>query len=363
LHAADRMAHESLHEAAPIETHESAAGLAGEWDELVERTRGLPWLRPGWIDAWWSAFGEGTLRIVAVRDEGRLTGVLPLYERRGALSSTTNWHTPEFGPVTASAEASELMAGVLSLRPRRLSLAWLDKGKPGFAECSRLARDRGYRLIVRTIERSPYIDTQGDWERYEEGLSSKLLRELRRRRRRLESRGELALDVSTGNEGLDELLEQGFRIEAAGWKGERGLAIDSQARTRQFYGEIARWAAARGLLRLAFLRLDGQPFAFDYAIEEHGIHYLLKTGYDPGFRADAPGQLLRYLMIRRAFDEGLTAYEFLGTDEAWKLEWADAVRERWALQAFAPTLAGRIDWAAFALGRPLAKRVLRLLRR
>jgi CelD/BcsL family acetyltransferase involved in cellulose biosynthesis len=255
------------------------------------------------------------------------------------------------------------MTGLLSSRPRRIALSWLDEAKPGFAECSQLARERGYRLIIRTIERSPYVDTRGDWESYEAGRSQKLLRELRRRRRRLESRGELTFEVSGGEENLEELLAEGFRIEASGWKGERGLAIDSRPVTRSFYGEIARWAAGRGVLRLAFLRLDGQPFAFDYAIEEDGFHYLLKTGYDPSFRAEAPGQLLRYLMIQRAFAEGLEAYEFLGTDEPWKLEWTDKVRERRALQAFAPTPAGRVDWAAFAFGRPLAKRVLRVLGR
>jgi CelD/BcsL family acetyltransferase involved in cellulose biosynthesis len=348
----------------PIETHEAVGDLAEEWDALVERTHGVPWLRPGWIDAWWNAFGEGTLRIVATRGEdGRLTGVLPLFEKQGALRSTTNWHTPEFGAVVDAGDASELMAGVLSFHPRRVTLAWLDEGKPGFSECRRLARARRYLLLVRTIERSPYVDTRGEWESYEAGLSSKFLRELRRRRRRLESRGELTFELSGGAENLDGLLADGFEIEASGWKGERGLAVDSQPATRGFYREIARWAADRGWLRLAFLRLDGTPFAFDFALEENGIHYLLKTGYDPVFRAESPGQLLRHLMIRRAFEEGLDAYEFLGTDESWKLEWADTVRERRQLQAFAPTTSGLVDWAAFALGRPLAKRVLGLLGR
>ena len=69
----------------PIETHERVDELSGEWDELVADVRGLPWLRPGWIDAWWRAFGEGSLRIVTTRDGARLTGVLPLFERGGVL--------------------------------------------------------------------------------------------------------------------------------------------------------------------------------------------------------------------------------------------------------------------------------------
>jgi len=218
-------------------------------------------------------------------------------------------------------------------------------------------------LIVRTLERSPYLETGEGWDRYEARLSSKLLRELRRRRRGLEARGALTLEVSDGTEGLDELLDEGFLVEGAAWKAARGSAIDSQPATRSFYREIAHWAAERGSLRLAFLRLDRTPLAFDYCLEESGIHYLVKTGYDPEYRAFAPGQLMRYLMIEKAFALGLDSYEFLGTDEQWKLEWSQEVRDRTLLQAFAPSPAGRLDWAAFAVGRPLVERMYRALKR
>jgi hypothetical protein len=63
-------------------------------------------------------------------------------------------------------------------------------------------------------------------------------------------------------------------------------------------------------------------------------------------------------MIERAFQIGLSSYEFLGADEPWKLEWTDTVRERSLVQVFAPSLPGKADFAAFAYVRPLVKRVL-----
>ena len=217
--------------------------------------------------------------------------------------------------------------------------------------------------MARPLERSPYVDTTGDWEAYVEERKSKFLRELRRRRRQLEAEGRFALEVHDGREQLIELLEEGFRVEAAGWKAARGTAILSQPATRRFYGDLACWAAKHGWLRLAFLRLDSRPMAFDFSIEHHGVHYLLKTGFDPAYGRFAPGMLIRHEMIARAFAEGLRRYEFLGADEPWKLKWTDAVRERSLLQAFAPTLRGEVERTAFAYGRPLARRTLSLVRR
>ena len=67
--------------------------------------------------------------------------------------------------------------------------------------------------------------------------------------------------------------------------------------------------------------------------------------------------------LERAFERRLATFEFLGADEPWKLEWTSQVRERVVCQAFAPSPAGVAAWAAYAYGRPLAKRVAALRRR
>jgi CelD/BcsL family acetyltransferase involved in cellulose biosynthesis len=109
---------------------------------------------------------------------------------------------------------------------------------------------------------------------------------------------------------------------------------------------------------MAFLRLDGQAIAFDYCLECNNVHYLLKTGYDPDFSAQGPGMILRSLMLERAFSIDIVTYEFLGTvqgfNNRWKLDWTEEWRERCRLLAFAPSVAGRFDWAVFAAGLPVA---------
>jgi hypothetical protein len=73
--------------------------------------------------------------------------------------------------------------------------------------------------------------------------------------------------------------------------------------------------------------------------------------------------ILRAEMLARAFSTGIRSYEFLGADEPWKLQWTQTTRRRTLFQAFAPTARGRVEWAAFAWGRPTAKRLLAVVGR
>lgn len=336
----------------------AASATAAEWEELAERVGASPFARPGWVEAWAAAFGRGRLEPACVRRaDGRLAALLALEASTGALRSPTNWHSPAGALLSESPAATRALFDDLVARgARRLALAFLDVDSADLL-CEAA---RGARVLRRTLQRSPYVALSGSWEKYERARSPELRAELRRLARRLS--GRMRIDVDAGGTDLDARLEQGFAVEAAGWKGERGTAVRSRAATRRFYGEIARWAAARGWLRLAFLHVDGRPAAFDLCLEQGGVHYLLKTGYDPAFAALSPGKVLRHAMLERAFRAGLRSYELLGESEPWKLRWTSTTRARELVQVFRSSPAGLVDWTIQAYGRPLARRVRALAR-
>jgi CelD/BcsL family acetyltransferase involved in cellulose biosynthesis len=344
-----------------LETHTGfEPSLVREWDALADRTDASPFLRPGWFLAWWRAFAVGRLEIFAVRRGGRLAGIVPMTHRLGGLVSASNWHTPMFGFLVEDRDtADELARAVLRPAVHSVTVRFLDEGDEPTEQALVEAADR---VRQRVLERSPFIDTRGDWEAYQERLGARRRRELRRRWRRLEELGQPAFEVHQGDRDLERLLDEGLAVEGSGWKDERGTSIRAQPATWRFYHEVARWAAGRGWLTLGFLRLDGRPLAFDYCLEHRGVHYLLKTGYDPALRSLAPGMLLRYEMIRRAHQTPVTTYDFLGDDNPWKLDWTDRVRQRLELRAFPSSALGRLGWLANTRGRPVAGRALRAAR-
>ena len=321
-------------------------------------------MEPGWIAAWWEAFGRGNLLILAHRRGGRLTGVLPLVRRGALLASPTNWHTPEYGPAFEHpTDAAALARGVFEQGFRRLRLSFLDSGSIALGELREAARAAGRDPAERVKERSPYIATDGDWEAYWRGRSSNHRSGIGRLRRRLGERGTVSVEIVKGGDGLPERLREAFEIEGSGWKGEKGSAILARPETRRFYERVARWAAVRGILRLAFLRLDGEAIAVHISLEANGRYLMLKPGFDPGFAKLGPGKLLDREMVERTFTEGLESFEFLGADDSYKLTWTDRCRDRIEFQAFSRSPAGAVDRLVQIRGRALARRLLALRRR
>lgn len=342
-----------------LEVHDSIEALGSEWNELADRLGSEPFLRPGWVEAWWRAFGSGKLTVLAVRRGQRLAGVLPLVASQRAVVSPTNWHTPLFGFVAEDGAAARRLAdGMLAQPGHRVDLTLLDPAVPGLAECLDAADAARSRVIVRTVARSPYVPTDGDWDQYKrEQLGRKFCKDLRRRRRRLEEQGEVTVDFHRGAERLDELLDEGFHIEGSGWKSRLGTAIASSSETRGFYADVARWAADHGWLTLAFVRLDGQALAFDLCLEAGGVSYVLKGGFNPDYQQFAPGKLLTYESVERAFTNGFSSYELLGQDDPYKAVWTKDAHERKRLQAFPRSPAGWVSFMGWTHGRPLARRL------
>lgn len=345
------------------EIHARVEPIADEWEDLADRAKAVPWLRPGWIVPWYRTFGHGRLEVLTVRRSGRLDALVPLMRGRWELRSTTNYHTPAFDLLAVDTDAAaELASELVARAPSRTALYFLPSPGIGLEELTRAARNAGHPTVARILERMPYVQLGRDWRAYEAERSSKLMRELRRRRRRLEEEGHVEFAVTDGDP-FAEPLEEMFRVEAAGWKGQGGSAVAAHPPTRNFYCEIARWAADRGWLRIAHLRLNGRSLATDFAIEANGVHYLLKTGYDEEYSRFGPGMLIRYETLQRAFKLPLVSYEFLGHDTAWKLNWTDSRRDQYLLQIFRSSPLGVVRYATIAYGRPFAKRLLATLRR
>jgi CelD/BcsL family acetyltransferase involved in cellulose biosynthesis len=327
---------------------------SAEWDALADRAGAAPFLRPGWISAWWRAFGTGRLEILTAESGGRLQALLPVVHRHGGIHAPSNWHTPQYGLLEAEEGAgSGVVADLFGSAPQ-VSLGFISSLTGEAQRYCDGAHARRYHTLVRAQERSPLVVMDGDWESYERGLSASLRRDLRRCRRRLGEHGRVWLDVHEGVGRLDEALA----LERLGWKEQAGTAMDSRPETRQFYTEVAHWAAQRGWLRLIFLRVDERAVAFQFALEDGRAHLGLKAGFDPAFRAMSPGRLIVEASLQRSFAIGLERFEFMGTADAYKLRFANDSYDRLLFQAFSPRPGGRVLHAAFAYGRPLAKRAV-----
>lgn len=331
-----------------------------EWEDLADRAGATPFMRPGWINAWAESFSETGVGAISVRRGGDLVAMMPLEHRRSMLRSPVNGHSPKFGPLAADDGAKhELLSALFENHRASIELEPVDGRADAMEQMIDVAEDSGRLVVQRTVANSPYIELSGTFEEYLKSLSRNRRKAMRRHRRRLEDQGEVTFEVNDGSSNLESVLDEVLNIEASGWKGEQGTAIASSADTTAFYRSIARWAAERGWLRIAILRLDGRSIACDYAIATGGVWYTLKAGYDEALRSYGPGALLLADEIAHCYEQQLNRIDLLGTSDDFKSSWTDQDEPRAWLRALRRNAVGFSWWAGLSLreaARPIARR-------
>jgi CelD/BcsL family acetyltransferase involved in cellulose biosynthesis len=307
--------------------------LAPEWDGLAVAA-GNVFLTTAWLSAWWRSYGRGALVVVVVRGStGKLLAGVPVARSaRTVWTSPTNWESGGWGVAAADETARRLAWRALAdLAPGRLRLQFLIDDAASAAEEFAAA---GYRTVTTTGVRSPYLALPATYEELLSTVSRNLRGQVRRRRRSLEALGSVRLRTVREGPELDKALTDVLRLEGSGWKTRAGTAIVGDPARERLYRSFALAAAPQGWLRLHLLEVDGQPVAADYGCSFGQVGHLFKTGYDEGFEQYSPGLVLRAEVLRASIEEGLSAFDFLGGPDHYKVRWAPRIRPRTGIRAY-----------------------------
>jgi CelD/BcsL family acetyltransferase involved in cellulose biosynthesis len=322
----------------------SFMGLQPEWDALVTATDDQLFYRHEFLRTWACNFApRADLRVLLSREHsGELAGALPLLRTRAQLlgmpvrqlASPANDHTPRFDMLARDpAEAGRMFMEQIG-EWRGWDLLLLRDVPPDGAAWGlhRAAQAAGYPVGTWDSLLSPYFAIPLD----EGDLDAKFRANLRRRRRKLEGHGRVTLERVEGGPHLEARLLESFALEAGGWKGRKGTAISQSADTDGFYRELARAASYGGYLALYILRVDGEPVASHFALQQkqsgRGRYLLLKPAYNEAYADCSPGHLLMREVVSDLRAHGdVHEFDFLGPDMEWKRDWAggNARQHRW----------------------------------
>jgi CelD/BcsL family acetyltransferase involved in cellulose biosynthesis len=312
-----------------------------EWEEFAIANRAPVFTRPGWVRAWAASFSTSTA-LVTAREHNDLRAVLVVQPKGRSLWSATNSETTLWQPLfNGEGTLPQLLERLKAGGCRHLSCSYL----PELGGCLVDAANAvGMVATSRRLRDSPIVKLDGTWETYSDGLPTKLKGDLRRRWRRLGELGEVTYSIDDGSDGLEQLLEDGFGIEAEGWKGTFGTAVVNRSSTQKFYWDVAHWAAQSGILRLHFIRVDERPIAFAFAIADRQVLYGQKLSYSPEFRSLGPGILLLHRQLEAAFaDSTLEVVHLGGENDGYKQTFANGVDGQARVDLWSSKLQGAAD--------------------
>lgn len=306
--------------------------------------------------------------------EDRLVGLFPLHRgsyRGLPVAQVSLWehmHCFLTTPLVArDAVAPALEAFLEYLAGERASLIeWGVLGADGpiyEALCGCLER-RGLPFHeTRSFERAVLERAESAAQFLEANLKKSRRKSLRRNRRKLEEEGA----VGTRRLGVDEdplpWIEAFLAIEASGWKGREGTALQQSPEQRRFFVAAALELARHGKLAMLGLTLDDRFIAMQCNFRtagDSGGSFSFKMAYDETFARFGPGTLTETFNIELFHDDPVARWEDSCCSDSGAVveEFWQGRRRIVSLQA--ATSRGVRGW--IARGVPLVRRSLRRLR-
>ena len=143
------------------------------------------------------------------------------------------------------------------------------------------------------------LDATRDGDRLlHDALGARKLKELRRQRSRLAEHGAVAFDVARTRDEVTAALEVFLKLEASGWKGQRGTALIQRDGDASFIRRAAIALAATGQCEIVTLRAGETPVAAAIVLRHQHRAFYFKLGIDERFAKFSPGVQLTLDLTR-----------------------------------------------------------------
>lgn len=343
------------------------AALAREWDELRGRSRGsTPFQSHTWLNSWWQSYGRtDRLRVVLVRDKGRLVAVAPLmltYRPLPTLVALGGGIT-DFCDVLLDAEFPDAAACLARAmhRAARGALVDLREVRHGAAAEELYDAWSGPR---RTLKDSVCLELPGvPMEKLLERLPAGSAKRTRQKLRKIDKMGIKEHDVlpSEAAGAVRTLL----KLHAMQWEGRGVTPEHLRPRFRAHLESTVERMAERGDATITEYRVDDEVVASDITFTSRDMVCGYLYGAHPKLRSqrvDITTMLLRHAAAHAA-STGAGTLNLLRGAEPHKLRWqAESVASQRLVMArreMAPVLGVHL---AQAKGRELAAVAVRRAR-
>ncbi len=247
------------------------------------------------------------VKLLQVEMDGALAGLIPLRSE----NKYYKWPIPQLGnwvhgncflgaPLVAAGLERPFWRALFDWadhnagRSLFLHLGVMPLDGPLYAALQSVLAEQG-RLagLVHREERAMLSSTLSPQAYFEESLSGKKRKELRRQAARLSELGKVRFERRRDDHQLARWTEDFLALEHSGWKGTAGSALASHQTTAGLFKEALSGAAEQGKLERLTLTLNDEPIAMLINFLTAPGAYSYKTAFDERYARYSPGVLLQ----------------------------------------------------------------------
>jgi CelD/BcsL family acetyltransferase involved in cellulose biosynthesis len=316
-----------------VQTDEGFRSLQPEWDTLVESLDlPSPFHSWDWSYVWWKHFGRNRrLHIVVFRENGRLTGIAQLYERRygGRFGLTSlapigwgNLLTEQLELLFPRDDRRRLIAALSSYLMGSKS-SWF--GLSGLDEGDLVEGLNGLGIVSRIDMPFEYRELPKTWEDLVRGLNRSMKDNVKYYPKLMVRTGyPFRLRIADSPDDVAAALPSVYRLHSIRAAVDKGVAHKDYLERedhRSFLNEVGPRLAARGEMKVGLLEVGDEVVAAQIWLEESKTLFLYYSGYKPEWSKYSVAMITTSEILKNGIGRGLDRVEFLRGTGQFKTRW------------------------------------------
>ena len=347
-----------------IKSNQEFEQLKKDWNLLNDNdVHGSIFCTWEWQYNWWCQYGKGRpLRILVINENDNITAILPLFIRSErfmrirhvsilSLIGTGSDTSPDYLGLINASQQSEQMLDLLVDAIFNIEAEWDCLEMSNMKTCSGLAekisqrcKENHYPVSLHNDYKIPYIKFNNSWDDYLLELSSNRRADIRRCRRKFESKSKARFYVWKDEENLSFAFDTLIKLHHKRWGADEESSSFLSAEYVSFHFSIISELFNKDFVRLCCLELDGKIIAMLYCYYWNKKFYYFQGGFDPDYSNLKPGAVLMAYSIEQAIKEGAEIFDMLKGDYKFKRSLAKHENKTWVLKVYKQSAFGKLMW-------------------
>jgi CelD/BcsL family acetyltransferase involved in cellulose biosynthesis len=316
------------------ELHDRIDTVLPAWEELFRSDpEASPFTSPGGARAWTKSWlGSGRPWIIAVREDGQLTGLAPfVISRRGPFRTLSQLGGHPQRDVLALPDARQQAVEAVAAEVVRRRGEWDLLAVNCFPGDSRLVASllrQGLHSHCRRRASYPGLALPETFDEYLAALPRKRRKDLRRHLRRIEE-GVLEVRQVHGADAIAASVARWQELKVTWWD-TRGARIHADQRGGRFAGflnDVMSELVPAGLAEIWELHHSGNVVGVEMSLLDRRTFYSWEGGYDPAVAHLGPGKVAIGEAIRVAIAGGRRYFDLMRGGQDYKYWYGACDRE------------------------------------
>jgi CelD/BcsL family acetyltransferase involved in cellulose biosynthesis len=312
---------------------EALEELSEEWNKLYDESfTATPFQSPFWILPWWRNFGSGDLFTIVIKDNRKLVGLASFYiytdrnsERVLCLTGTG---ISDYLDVVYDFAHSGVITDQVCNCLKNHSEEWDRCDFQELVENSLLLKAFKnccqFHVNMRKQSDCSFIDMVS-----ESGLKKTLPGKLRKNAKdylnKIRTFHPFQFEKTDNTEDL-------VFLHSKRWHDKNEPGVLENSTVQKFHQEVFAHPYSNGNVHNFILKIDSIPAACCYVFTRKSHAYFYLSGFDPLYSRFSPGTVALFLSIKYLSERGITCFDFLRGNEAYKKFWGVKIKSNYRLQ-------------------------------